>query len=79
MMQHNDAGRGITICSSQFFQSDWQKIQEIQAIAMLVLGLASRFIHESPRYLAARGRTDEAPVIHDDKRRNKTRGRRDKC
>jgi len=56
-------GRGITICSSQFFQSDWQKIQEIQAIAMLVLGVASRFIYESPRYLAARGRTDEARQV----------------
>lgn len=43
---------------------------------MLVLGVASRFIYESPRYLAARGRTDEAPVIRDEKapKQNKTGG-----
>jgi hypothetical protein len=54
------AGRGISICCSNYFHSDWQKLQELPAIAMLLLAIGTRFIHESPRFLAARGRTDEA-------------------
>lgn len=56
-------GRGISICCSNYFHSDWQKLQELPAIAMLLLAIGTRFIHESPRFLAARGRTDEARQV----------------
>eukprot|EP00913_Durusdinium_trenchii_P033463 g31329.t1 len=58
-------GRGIAIACSQYLVSDWQKLQKLQAITMLTLMAATRLINESPRFLASRGRKEEARQVLD--------------
>ena len=68
-MCSSGVGRGICICCSNYFHTDWQKLLELQACSMVLLSVGTRFILESPRFLAARGRTDEAGLWWERKRR----------
>ena len=56
------AGRGIVIMGSDFFLDDWRKLQMMSAASMGILFLSTVLIHESPRYLVATGKTEEAGV-----------------
>ncbi|CAE7348608.1 SVOP [Symbiodinium sp. CCMP2456] len=60
------AGRAAVIVSSDFFNDDWQKLLLLAAVAMGVLLLSTTLIHESPRYLVATGRIEEAKAVLSD-------------
>ncbi|CAE7397418.1 STP10 [Symbiodinium pilosum] len=64
-------GRGAVIVSSDVFDNNWQKMQLLSAVSMGVLLLGTCLIYESPRYLVATGRIEEAKaVLADLHRRN---------
>lgn len=56
----------MVIISSDFFNDDWQKLLLLAAVAMGVLLLSTTLIHESPRYLVATGRIEEAKAVLSD-------------